>query len=183
MEPIELFDAEGNAVKAYSEEAFTTKEKELQDALVEKAKLSADFGKMNNLTEEEKAAKLANESELLKRIDLLQAEVEGTKTSQRDSLKNANFARFHGNNEDIKKSLEEKYAIINLPESTPEEIQARVEAAATLAGISVDNRNPIHQYVTGEAPRYHPPKDDEESAVVTAASAKLDEMRNGGVTA
>jgi len=138
-----------------------------KDAEIEKLrKVSAEktenFRKYNEMSEEEKKAHSENEIIQIRRADQLAEELTSVKTAlqekearEKDYTKNSILKGFHGDKEDVKKNLEEKYAVLaGMPESTPDEIKARVSAAATLAGISVDSVNPLYQSFSGEAPQY-----------------------------
>lgn len=175
-EEIEVFTADevtakaNEAVEAAKAEATTAlqaKEAELAEARKLLAEKNDNFQKYNEMTEEQKKAFDANTTNLLKRIDAATTEVETLKKTlsdkevrERDSAKTGALSSFHGGKEDVKKVLEEKYALLAaMPETTQEEINARATAAARLAGISIDSRNPLYSPINGEAPRYKDTKE------------------------
>lgn len=151
-------------------EAEVTRVAAEKDVEIEKyKKVSAEktenFRRYNEMSVEEKAAYDANTVELMKRSDKTAAEVEELRTklaeketNERSYTKSSVLKNFHGDKEDIKKVLEDKYAILaGMPENTPDEIRARAGEAAKLAGISLDSINPLYQSFNGEAPKYKEP--------------------------
>ena len=107
-----------------------------KDAEIEKLrKVSAEktenFRKYNEMSEEEKKAHSENEIIQIRRADQLAEELTSVKTAlqekearEKDYTKNSILKGFHGDKEDVKKNLEEKYAVLaGMPESTPDEIK------------------------------------------------------------
>lgn len=177
---IKVENEDGKEIEAYTaEEVEAAKEaakKEVADvnlkAIADKDieiarlnKISAEktenFKKYNQMTDDEKKAYDANTTELLKRNDLTQAELEEVKTKlaeketkEKEYTKNSILKGLHNNDEKTKKTIEDNYSYLaGMPESTPEEIAARAGAAARLAGIQVDPRNPLYSAFSGEAPK------------------------------
>lgn len=156
--------AELEAAKKEVEEATgkTLAEKETELANLRKisAEQKTNFKRYNEMTEAEKAAYDANTTEMLKRMDQTREELEATKKSlaekevrEKDYTKSSILNKLHGNDDKVKATLESNYAALaGMPENTPEEIGARARAAATLAGIVADPRNPIYTGFSGEAP-------------------------------
>lgn len=176
-------DENGNDVEVYTmEEVTVAKETALKEAneshtktLAEKEteiarlnKVSAEktenFKKYNQLTEEERKSYDANTTELIKRNDKTQDEIDELKTilankeiKEKDFTKTTILKGFHNEDEKTKKSIEENYNYLaGMPETTNEEISVRAFAAARLSGITVDNRNPLYTGFSGEAPRLKP---------------------------
>lgn len=159
----EELEAEATA-RATAEASRIAAEK---DAEIEKLrKVSAEktenFRKYNDLTDEERKAHSENEIIQIRRADALAEELNSVKTAlqqkeekERGYMKESVFKGFHGGKDDIKKNLEEKYAVLaGMPETNLDEIKARASAAAVLAGISVESVNPLYQSYSGEAPQY-----------------------------
>ncbi len=153
--------------KKEADVAIKAKEEEIEKMKKVSAEKTENFKKYNELTDEQKAAYDANTTELMKRNDKTTAELEEMKTkfaeketNERNYTKNSVLKNFHGDKEDVKKTIEEKYAILSgMPETTPDEIKARATEAAKLAGISIDSVNPLYQGFNGEAPKYQEAKD------------------------
>lgn len=138
-----------------------------KDAEIEKlkrvnAEKTENFRKYNEMTEEERAAHSSNELTLIQRSDKLEAELAAEKAArlereqkEADRVKSSALKTFHNDSPEVKEKLETSYAALaGMPESTPEEITARAQAAARLAGFSIDSRNPLYQSVSGDAPVY-----------------------------
>ncbi len=159
------------AARAEADVIIKQKDTDIEALKKVSAEKTENFKRYNEMTQEEKDRYDANTTELLKRSDQTAAELADTKKKleerdirDRDSAKNNALSGFHGGKEDIKKTLEEKYAILaGMPETTPEEIKARATEAAKLAGISIDSVNPLYQRFDGDAPRQKESKDYVES--------------------
>lgn len=167
----EIETPEGTKETVYTAEEYTAKEGELtvlQTKLQDLEKLNAtrgeDFKAYSKMSEEEKKVYDANTTNLLKNEELLRNQITdltGKLTDkekrENDSAKNNALSSIHRGNEDTKKTLEEKYALLSgMPETTAEEIAARAKEAAKLAGIQIDPRNPLYTGVNGESPVYKP---------------------------
>lgn len=148
-------------VKSEFEPVIKAKEEEIAGLRKVSAEKTENFKKYNELTAEEKKAFDENTTTMMRRADKLEEELGLTKKEladknerERTYTKDTTLGAFHGGKEDIKKTLEEKYAILSgMPETTPAEIQARATEAAKLAGISVNSVNPLYQGFSGEAPK------------------------------
>jgi hypothetical protein len=159
------------AVAAAKEEVgktVTEKEAEIANLRKVSAEKTENFKKYNDLTEEERKAFDANTVTIMKRADKLEEELTQTKTSlaekeqkERDYNKNSILRTIHSDDAKIKASIDEAYGKLNMPETTPDEIRARAEAAARLAGISVQSQNPLYQPYSSEAPNLKSEKDKE----------------------
>jgi len=165
----EIENEDGAKEIVYSQEEYTKMEtdlKSLQTELEDVKKVNAEktdnFKAFSKMTEEEKKVYDANTINLLKREEALTNQIGEltTKLSEKEqkeatSAKETAFKSVHLGNEDAKKVLEEKYALLSgMPESTAEEIGKRVLEAAKLAGIQIDTRNPLFQAFNGESPSY-----------------------------
>lgn len=169
--PEEVEAAKTEAVTA----AMTEKETELakiKEDLAAAQRVSVEktdnFKKFRDLSVDDKKAYDANTLEMMRRADKLEDDLtkereqrETRETSDRMRNKDNALRNFHGEKEEVKKTLEEKYALLTgMPETTPEEISARAQAAAQLAGISVESRpNPLYQSANGEAPVFKEKKE------------------------
>ena len=172
---IEVFTAEEvetqrtEAVKAREAEIMaetgkTLAEKEAEIDRLKKVNIekTENFRKYNEMTAEERAAHSENELALIKKTDQLTEELSKTSKTLEEKLiadkaaiKNSTLKTLHHDLPEVKEKLEKNYDILSgMPETTPEEINARVAAAARLSGITVDARNPLYQSVTGESPTF-----------------------------
>lgn len=161
---IELFTQEEVAAQKQAEAERIAAEKDAEIERLKKisSEKTENFRRYNEMTEEERKSFDANTTNLILRGDKLEEELAAVKTTlaeketkERENYKENALSGFHGGKEDIKSTLEEKYALLaGMPETSPQEIFARVAEAAKLAGISVDSRNPIYQSVHGTPPVY-----------------------------
>lgn len=171
---IKHIDEDGNEIIAYTQEevdaraaeAAKAKEDELVPEIEKLKKVSAEktehFKKLNEMTEEERQAHSVNEINILKRNEMLEGELATIKetltqkeTREKNEAKENAFTGICGEDADLRKSIEDNYAVLaGMPETTPSEIKARAEKAATLAGITVDKVNPLYVNIHGEAPTH-----------------------------
>lgn len=166
------------AAQAEGKTALEVKEAELAEMKRLNAERGENFTQYSKMTEEQKKAFDANTTNLLKREEALLTEVDSLKTTiskkeetERSASKNGALAAIHGGKEDVKKNLEEQYALLTgMPETTQEEINARASAAARLAGIQIDPRNPLYVPMNGEAPKYKENKEFVETPEGTQAA-------------
>lgn len=170
----EIEGENGEKETVYTAEEYTAKETEvkgLNEKLGEVRRAQAEqgnnFKRYSQMTEEERKTHDANTTNLLKREEALQGQIADltTKISDREKRDNASakdnaLSAIHHGNEESKKVLEEKYALLTgMPETTPAEIGARTREAAKLAGIMIDPRNPLYTPISGEAPQSGPNKE------------------------
>lgn len=121
-----------------------------------------NFKKFNEMTEEERKAYDANTLNLIKRGDQLADELASEKKvreerekADREHMKTSTLKNIHAGSEEVKTKVEKHYAELSgMPETTQEEVNARAVAAARLAGITIDERNPLYQTFAGEAPKH-----------------------------
>ncbi len=152
----EVTKEDGTVVK---ETAFTPEEMAAKDAEIERLK---------TLSEE----KTNNFKQVNEKTDKLETELTSVKTTldqkiaaEKESAKTNSGMRYHGNKEDLKAKVESNYAILSgMPEGTPEEISARMEAAARLSGINVESRgpSPLNIPIDGDAPKQNSREKEDE---------------------
>lgn len=145
---IEVTKDDGSVVKetVYTAEEIAAKDAEIERLNVLNGEKTENFKKVNEKTE-----KLEGD------VNKLTETLAQKETRERESAKTVNGVRYHGNNEDLKKKVEDNYALLSgMPETTPEEIAARMTQAAVLSGINVAPLNPLNQPFSGEAPRIKP---------------------------
>lgn len=186
---IEVVNEAGETVKetVYTADEYkgletnlATKETELVQANKLLAERGENFKSFSKLTEEDKKNYDANTLNLLRVVETLETEITSTKTQlsdktekERTSAKTNALNLIHQGDADTKKKLEDEYALLTgMPETTPEEINARAKKAATLAGIQIDPRNPLYTSVNGEAPKVP----DNKNYVETPEGAQAAEM-------
>lgn len=140
------------------ETVYTAEEMAAKDAQIEEAnKIARERGE-NFSRFNDKVAKTEEE------LAAMRTRLEEKEMQERTSARNNSAAKFHGNNDELKQKLDSSYeALAGMPEGTPEEIAGRMEAAARLAGINVQSRNPLYTPTYGEAPqqRQNENKEDE----------------------
>lgn len=173
---IETTNEAGETVKetVYTTQEYTARETELntvQAELAEAKRVNAERGESftaySKMTEEQKKTFDANTTNLLKREEALTAQLAEMNIKLTDKEKNeiqsaktTALASVHHGDEATKKTLEEKYDLLSgMPETTQAEISARTREAAKLAGIQIDQRNPLYTGINGDAPTYKPNKE------------------------
>jgi multidrug efflux pump subunit AcrA (membrane-fusion protein) len=147
--------------KAEAERAIAEKEAEIERLKKVSAEKTENFKRYNEMTQEEKEAYDANTTNLIKRNDALAEELNQMKTTltekeqkEREYSRNSVFEKFHAGDADTKAKIEANYALLaGMPETNPQEIEARAQAAARLAGVATEIPNPIYSSFNGEAPR------------------------------
>lgn len=144
-----------NEMTGEKEFVFTADEiKANQDALVAK---ETELAEAKRVAEE----RGQNFSEYNKKTEKLEGEVKSLKTTLEEktareiaSAKSDAGLKYHGNNEELKTKLEQSYALVNMPENTPQEIAARMEAASRMAGIVLPGGpSPLTAPMYGEPPQ------------------------------
>lgn len=149
----EVILEDGTKETVYTQEDIAAKDNEISALKVLADEKTDNFKQFNE--------KLGKTDEELTRVKTQLADKE---KAEKESAKTSTASRYHGNNEEIKANLDKNYAALaGMPETTPEEISARMEAAARLSGISVESRNPLYTPAYGEAPQQKAPgaKEDE----------------------
>jgi len=161
---------------------ITTMKSELEELKKTNVERSQNFTAYSKMTEEEKKVYDANTINLLKReenlvnqVSELSGKLTEKENKEKDSAKKNALSSIHHGNEETKKAIEEKYAILNMPETTVEEINAKAGAAAKLAGIQIDPRNPLYAAFSGEAPVY---KDGKEFTDTPKGKEAVDIVKN-----
>jgi hypothetical protein len=152
-------------------EVYTVEEMNAQKAEVDAAKAEADrlqrvsaektdnFKKLNDMTEQERAAMSAEKIEILKRTEAAEAKAQGLEDKYNSDtqarIKNdteAALAKYHGGNAELKKLLEDNFALINIPETDTASIQKRAAFAANMIAGASGGVNPLMQHAGGSAP-------------------------------
>ncbi len=168
-------------------EADAGKAKTLETELAEAKRLIAERGEnftaYSKMSEEERKVYDANTTNLLKREENLLTELAGVKTTlaekeekEKTSLKTNALSNIHQGDEATKTKVEAEYALLTgMPETTQDEINARAQKAALLAGIQIDPRNPLYIPVNGEAPMH---KDKKEFVETPEGTQAMDMVRD-----
>lgn len=139
----EIENEDGTKETMYTAEDMAAKDKEIEDAKKLADERGENFTKYN-----EKVVKTEEE------LGKLRKDLADKEAKEKETARTATAAQYHGNNDDLKKKIEDGYAALaGMPETTPIEIAARTEAAARLAGITVESRNPLYTPAYGEPPR------------------------------
>ena len=159
---IEHVNEDGSVINVYTDEEVAAKDAEIERLKQISVEKTENFRRYNEMTEEQRKAYSENELIFIKQNDQLQDKIKTLEETlvkkeerERQEKKMSVFQRFHGGNDEIKNKIDQEYSLLTgMPETTPEEISARAEKAARLAGIVIDTRNPIYQPINGEAPVY-----------------------------
>jgi len=148
---------------AATKEAYEKAQAEIENLRRVSAEKTENFKRFNEMTEDERKAHSENEIVLLKQLDqhatelgTLKEKLEAKEKTEREYAKVRAISNIAGSKDDVKTALETEYAKLAMPEDTPDAIEARVQAAAKLAGITVNSRNPLYAPVSGEAPKFNP---------------------------
>jgi len=191
--PFKYTNDDGQEVEAFTKEEkdaelqqeLQAKEEEIEKFKKINAERGENFKRLSEMTEAEKAARSANEIEFLKRMDeereqreKLEKELMEYKNNQINSTKENIFQKFHKGDATIKQAIEEKYNIINLPDSTPQEMEVRMMEAAKLAGVQIQQQNPIYTHMSGEAPQYNDSKEYVETPEGKTAYEAYQQFKN-----
>ena len=147
-------------------ERETAKDAEIQAAKAEAEQLrkvtnekTENFRKLHEMSAEEKAGLSAEKIEAMKRAEAAEAKVTAleerynTDTQRRiETDKETALARFHGGNAELKKVLEENYAMINMEGTDTETIQKRAQAAVNMYNGAIRGQNPLTASYSGGSP-------------------------------
>jgi hypothetical protein len=177
-------DQDGEEVIVYTREEIETRDAEIARLNGLNKEKTENFRRYNEMTQEERDNHSENELNLIRRNDILEAEIKGVKetlaekeTREKNEAKTNLLKQYHNDLPEVKTTLEEKYAMLaGMPENTPEEIRERTIQAARLAGISVDSVNPIYQSVNGMPPIYKEKTDYVETTAGKEAAALVAEQ-------
>lgn len=151
---VAAFTAERDAALKAAEEAKDHLKKKTDEFVQAKQ----GFKKFEEYTEEEKAKMTAREQEYIQRLE----QQEETSKKERETAKEAFFTAAAKGDEKVLEKVKEKYAMVQMPEGTTEEIRTRINAVLPWAyaelGI-VERATPIENTIIagGDVPR---PKGD-----------------------
>lgn len=173
--PITRMNDEGEEEVLYTQDELAQEQARASELESEVEKLkrlndekTKNFRKLNQMTEEERANLSQTEVEIKRQLEQLQEEKEALVKNLQDrdlaqtlTVKGNLFKNIAGDDEETNKKLQKAYDLINLPETTPEEISARVVAAANMARIEIstnDNHSnsPLSAFWAGDAPTRNP---------------------------
>lgn len=149
-EEVAAFTAERDAAKREAEEAREHLKKKTDEFVQAKQ----GFKKFEEYTEEEKAKMTAREQEYMQRLE----KQEETVRQERETAKEAFFSAAAKGDEKVLAKMKEKYALVQMPEGTTEEIRTRINAVLPWAyadlGI-VERATPIENTIIsgGDVPR------------------------------
>ncbi len=87
------------------------------------------------------------------RAAALETQINGETTKRIESDKATALFKFHGGNAELKKILEDNFALINLEGNDTETIQKRAKLAADMVKGSMGGANPLMAQMNGGAPR------------------------------
>jgi hypothetical protein len=167
---MKAFNEEGEELELFSQEELdakiaeieTKKNEEVEEAKKHLAEKTDEFVRAKNgfkqfsqLTEEEKQKMSAENQAVLQQIE----ELKVNQTNEREATKEAMFKAVSGGDEAVLAKIKEKYSMVNMPESTTEEINARINAVSGWAfnELGIIERKPMRIETTimgsGSVPR------------------------------
>ncbi len=188
---------EGQEIEVFTQEELAAKETELATARaeaeatkveVEKYKRvaseqTANFKKVNEMSEAERATFSAKEIEMMKRNEAAEAKASAleakinedtTKRIETDT-KNA-LAKYHGGDEKLKEILEKNFKMINLEGNDTETIIERARLAAAMEAGKTGRANPLMSPMNGSSPRMQDKSKSEEFLKSEKAKAAMKMM-------
>lgn len=150
-EEIEVYTAdELNAERTARE----TLEKDLlsaKEALAQKTNdvvnMRHGYKKLEDMNEEEKAKLSEEQRQTIQRLET----VEAARQKDLEEGKEALFDRLAGNDPKVKEKLKEKYALVQMPESSLSEIGARLQSVSSwaFAELGMVNNRPVSPVLPG----------------------------------
>ena len=167
---MKAFNEEGEELELFSQEELdakiaeieTKKNEEVEEAKKHLAEKTDEFVRAKNgfkqfsqFTEEEKQKMSAENQAVLQQIE----ELKVNQTNEREATKEAMFKAVSGGDEAVLAKIKEKYSMVNMPESTTEEINARINAVSGWAfnELGIIERKPMRIETTimgsGSVPR------------------------------
>lgn len=158
---IEVFTPDEVAAKdaamAEKETALATANGELEKERRVSAEKSDNIKRLRDMSDEEKSKLSQEQIEQRKIAEKALDEAESAKAElkkereEKENLKKENFLeRFSGGNADLRKKLEENFNIIDSGKEP--DLEKRMGAAAAMAGINMNPKNPLTQEIFGQAP-------------------------------
>lgn len=172
------YDEEGNEVEVMTQEEVQKIQEERDALFKEKEEWDAEKKRMEeggkDKDENFKKFRSAYEQREKERDEAF-AKLKEREDLERNSIKESLFKQFAGDDEDARKALEEEYSLINIEETTPDNIVKRVEKASKMAGLYKDEHkeNPVFKgFWGGVAPNIKPTKPSEEENIVNTDKGK-----------
>ena len=151
FEPVVLYDAEGNEVKAVQFEKYneqTQKIDEMKKELDGYKDKDYNFDRFRHKTDAEKQEIIKDMSQkeklLFEKIDNLEAEREQEKVARMGEAKQAVLEQLAGDNPDLKKAIELQEKEFIGQALTPKEYEERLRKAYTLVKGYKPKANPLH---------------------------------------
>lgn len=162
------FDTQNTALKEAGE-ALTASQEALEKAGKVSAQKTENFKRLNEMTEDERAALKANEVSLFKQNEMLEDKLntmeskldEDAKTSLQGK-KDALLKKYHNGDEDSKKLLEQNWDLVSLEGVDNDTLAKRAELAASMSKISIENISPLNASIEGSAPNLTQVKEGEQ---------------------
>ncbi len=138
----------GEEVETLSPEEVTALQTERDTLVAEKTTLAEEKARLEKggSDKDENIVKLRTWAENNeKKLDEVTKRLAEKDEYEKTSVKNTLLEHFAGADEESRKKLEEEYALINIDESTPENIAKRMEKAARVSGLYKEEggENPI----------------------------------------
>ncbi len=118
-------------------EELQTELKEKEEELAKVTSKEVNFSNLKNQTEEEKKRHDDEKDSLNGQIEELKKQNEDMMRSQMDDWYFSSLASVTNGDEEKAEKIKAEYDILNLPTSTRSEVQARMDKAVKLAGITM----------------------------------------------
>lgn len=154
------------ALKAEFEKQLAEKDAHVKEKLdqFQQAKKSVDIEKEEINSKVAEAMRMAEEAKTT---------VAQARESELNARKEAIIVSLTGNDPVLRKKIEDEYSILSLPASTPEEINARVTKAASMAGINSNNFNHNLSFSGNFAPNVQASRSEQQAAEYEAWKKEL----------
>lgn len=149
---VELFTAEERDAQVAAEKARAEAAEDrvgvlTNDLVRMKQGHSSEIKRLSELSEEEKGKLSTEQQQTMQRLEA----VEDARKKDLDAAKERLFASVAGNNPDILAKLREKYALVQMPETTVEEVSARLNSVSSwaFAELGVTSHRPVSAGLPG----------------------------------
>lgn len=143
--------AEGEK-KPEGEIDYKAKSEELEAEITKLKSKDTSFSKFKKMTEEEQAKSIEEKEAMSKKISELESSIKANSEAQRKEVRDTLVSTFTGGDEDKAKEIMAEYNLLNMPDGTRSEIQARLAKAAKLAGYEIKGDLSSIQFGSGNEP-------------------------------
>lgn len=159
---------DGTEREVYTAEEMAVIQRERDEAVQRSGNIGFEFKQYRQMTDEEKASLSESDKALRQKLDQqdeliaqMRGEMEASKTQTITTTKNAALETLSSGDPTLKAVIEENYKKLSgMPESTPQEVAARMTESYKLATGSAARVAPVNPFNpgSGDAPAIYVPK-------------------------